>query len=267
MTKGLIADWPLRIKFVDDISALEILPRNSISLLNHVVTDIHAFASSHNMKLNPGKRKEMFINFMHDHNILVNPIIMENKEIECVSNYKLLGVYLYEDLTWNTHIDYIFKKACKRIYSLRILRRAGVASLSILKVYLTIIRPVLEYAVPVWQSITSILSDKLETIQKRALKIIFPPAETCLEALQLAGINNLADRRIIICKKHMSKIKRTNYPLHALLPKKSSETKPKKFPCVKILSSVELKRQKTFLPLNIINIINILIDLLLYNLF
>ena len=47
----------------------------------------------------------------------------------------------------------------------------------------------------------------------------------------------------------------------------SLETKPKKFPCIKILSSVELKREKTFLPLNIINIINILIDLLLYILF
>jgi hypothetical protein len=125
---------------------------------------------------------------------------MGNKEIECVSNYKLLRVYLNEDLNWNTHIDYLFKKAGKRLYSLRILRRAGVASLSILKVYLdlTIIRPVLEYAVPVWQSIPGILSDKLETIQKRALKIISPSTETYLEALQLAGIDNLADRRIII---------------------------------------------------------------------
>ena len=219
MTNGLIADWPLRIKFVDDTSALEILPRNSISLLNYVVTDIYEFASSHNMKLNPGKCKEMFINFMHDHNILVNPIIIGNKQIECVSNYKLLGVYLNEDLSWNTHIDYISKKACKRLYSLRILRRAGVASSSILKVYLTIIRPVLEYAVPVWQSISSTLSDKLETIQKRALKIIFPSTETYLEALQLAGIDDLANRRTILCKKYMTKMKGTNHPLHPLLPK------------------------------------------------
>ena len=64
------------------------------------------------MKLNPGKCKEMFINFMQDHDILVNPITMGNQEIECVSNYKLLGVYLNEDLNWNTHMDYIFKKAC-----------------------------------------------------------------------------------------------------------------------------------------------------------
>ena len=131
MTNDLIVDcMPLRIKFVDDTTALEIIPRNSISLLNHVATDVHEFSSTQNMKLNPGKCKEMFINFMHDHNILVNPIVLGNKEIECVTNYKLLGVYLNEDLDWNTHIDYIFKKACKRLYSLRILKRAGVASLN-----------------------------------------------------------------------------------------------------------------------------------------
>ena len=197
MTNDLIIDWPLRIQFVDDTTALEIIPRNSISLLNHVATDIHEFASTHNMKLNPGKCKEMSINFMHDHNILVNPIVIGNKKIECVANYKLLGVYLNEDLSWNTHMDYIFKKACKRLHSLRILKRAGVASLNILKVYLTIIRPILEYAVPVWQLISGTWSDKLEMIKKRALKIIFPSVETYLEALEVAGIDNLADRRTI----------------------------------------------------------------------
>ena len=130
---NLIIDWPLRIKFVDDTTTLEIIPRNSISLLNHVVTDIHEFASTHNMKLNPGKCKEMFIYFMHDHNILVNPIVLGNKEIECVANYKLLGVYLNEDLSWNTHIDYIFKKACKRLYSLRILKESWCCVIEYLK--------------------------------------------------------------------------------------------------------------------------------------
>jgi hypothetical protein len=107
----------------------------------------------------------------------------------------------------------------------------------------------LDYAVPVWQSIPGILSDKLETIQKRALKIIFPSAETYLETPQLAGIDNLAGRRIIICKIYMNKMKRTNHPLHALSPKSTDktvimilETKPKKFLCIKILRSVELKR-------------------------
>ena len=54
----------LRTKFVGDMLAVEILPRNSISLLNLAVTSIHNFAVTHNMKLNPGKCKEMVINFV-----------------------------------------------------------------------------------------------------------------------------------------------------------------------------------------------------------
>ena len=34
MTNDLLPDWNLHIKFVDDTTALEIIPRNSISLLS-----------------------------------------------------------------------------------------------------------------------------------------------------------------------------------------------------------------------------------------
>ena len=70
------------------------------------------------------------------------------------------------------HIDYIFKKASKHLFSLRMLRKAGVASRLILKVYLTTIRPILKYGVQVWQDIPAFLSDKLESVQKRALLVI-----------------------------------------------------------------------------------------------
>ena len=63
MTNNLLRDWHLRIKFVDDTTALEILPlRNGISLLNVAVNDIHKFSIEHNMKLNPKKCKEMLKN-------------------------------------------------------------------------------------------------------------------------------------------------------------------------------------------------------------
>ena len=45
------------IKYVDDTSVVEIIPRNSISLLNYVVSDIHNFAGTYDMKLNPAKCK------------------------------------------------------------------------------------------------------------------------------------------------------------------------------------------------------------------
>ena len=64
MTNKLLSDWRLRIKYVDDTSALEIISRNSPSLLNVVASYIHNFAIAHNMRLNTIKCKEMHINVL-----------------------------------------------------------------------------------------------------------------------------------------------------------------------------------------------------------
>ena len=45
---------------------------------------------------------------------------------------------------------------------------------ALLHFYITVIRPVLEYAVPVWHHlITKTQADNIEAIQKRAIRIIF----------------------------------------------------------------------------------------------
>ena len=76
--------------------------------------------------------------------------------VERVTNYKLLGVELSDDLKGNYHV-HIYKKTCKKLYSLSVLCRAGVEQRNILKVYLTTIRPVLEYGVPIRQAIPAYL--------------------------------------------------------------------------------------------------------------
>lgn len=113
--------------------------------------------------------------------------------MERVNTYKLLGVIISDDLKWTHHIEYISKKASKHLYSLKILRRVGVASDSILKVYLTTIRPILKYAVQAWQDIPEFLSRKLESIQKRTLGITFSSL-TYENALSFSKLSNLADR-------------------------------------------------------------------------
>ena len=100
----------------------------------------------------------------------------------------------------------LYMLQAKKLYSLRILRRAGVDRESILRVYLTTIRPIMEYAVLVWQSIPVSLSDKLESVQRRALKIIYP-AERYNNVLQRAQIASLSTRRHQLCVKYMDKIR------------------------------------------------------------
>ena len=51
----LVQSLGARIKFVDDLTVLEVLLHNSPALLNVVVDDIHAFAVNDNMRLNPRK--------------------------------------------------------------------------------------------------------------------------------------------------------------------------------------------------------------------
>ena len=58
-------------------------------------------------------------------------------------------MHVRDDLTWNTHIDYLFKKANKRLYALRILKKSGVAIDDLVKIFCPLIRSVLEYASPV----------------------------------------------------------------------------------------------------------------------
>ena len=97
MANKLLPDWQLRIKYVDDTGALEIIPRNSTSLLNVAASDIHNFAMIHNLRLNQTKCKEMHLIFLHNANCPINPIIIGGNVIECVNTYmyKILAFIVY----------------------------------------------------------------------------------------------------------------------------------------------------------------------------
>ena len=67
----------------------------------------------------------------------------------------------------------ICAKVAPQLYYLKQLRRAGLLSGDLLYFYLTVIRPVLEYGCVVWHhGLTVAQSQKLESLQKRALRII-----------------------------------------------------------------------------------------------
>lgn len=54
---------------------------------------------------------------------MLRPIVVGNAIVEHVASFKFFGVYISRDLTWFTHVDYILKKANRRLYILRALRR------------------------------------------------------------------------------------------------------------------------------------------------
>ena len=98
----------------------------------------------------PYKTKEMI---MGPPSITANLslIKMTAGHIERVNSTKLLGIHLDSNFSWQPHIEAILAKATQRLYFLKQLTRAGVprSQLRLRHFYLTVIRPILEYASPV----------------------------------------------------------------------------------------------------------------------
>ena len=87
---GVLQEIKLGVILFTVMTALEITPRNSISRLNTVVSDVYYFAVAHNMKLNPIKCKEMFISLLHNSNSVLKPIIVGDNVTEGVTSYRLV---------------------------------------------------------------------------------------------------------------------------------------------------------------------------------
>ena len=112
--------------------------------------------------------------------------------IDLVTSAKILGLNISNDLKWNSHIDFMIKKAKKRLYGLSQLKRSDLGPRELVQFFRPCIRPITEYACPVFHDgLPVYLSNELECIQKRAMRIIFPLC-SYNEALVKSGLNKLS---------------------------------------------------------------------------
>ena len=72
------------------------------------------------------------------------------------------------------------------------------------------------YASPVWAAIPLYLDELIESVQRKALKIIFGRVDYT-EALVLAGLESLSDRRVGACKRFMATARQMS-PLKNIIP-------------------------------------------------
>ena len=189
-------------KYVDDSTLFEICEMNSISLMQESVNIAAEWTKNNDMKINSEKSKEMIISYTHGNHV------------------KLLCITLSNDLTWKRHVDNIVKKAGKRMYMLYQLKRAGVNQADLVTIYISVVRPVVEYACPVWHTNLPIyLSDNIEMIQKRAVRAIFP-GMSYVDILNHINLSTLKERRDYLCKKYFINMQARSHKVNCLLPKK-----------------------------------------------
>ena len=210
-------------KYVDDVTMTEVISKNESSRMNFYLNELYQWSSSNHMTVNESKSKEMIITLSHSITI---PTMLQ---IERVEFFKLLGVIVSNDLKWNRHINFICNKANSRLHFLRQLKRAAVSNDDMFHFYISVIRPVLEYAAPAWHtSLTGALSDQIEAVQKRALRLIYGSSlfshrnyeSFCSEL----GISTLRDRREDLCKSFFMGLLDPNSCLHHLVPNRKDST-------------------------------------------
>lgn len=88
---------------------------------------------------------------------------------------KYLGVILDPKVKWSPHIKSLHDKGMKCLSGLRPLlnRQSNLSPYTKLRIYKSLVRPVITYAAPVWSSTSDTNFSKLQVVQNKALKIAY----------------------------------------------------------------------------------------------
>ena len=100
-------------------------------------------------------------------------VSMENSVIETISETKLLGIVINNELDWDSNTGFLVKKANARISLLHKLVDFSVPTDDMKNIYILYIRSHLEQSCQVWHSSLNLenITD-LERVQKNACRII-----------------------------------------------------------------------------------------------
>jgi hypothetical protein len=101
------------------------------------------------------------------------PVEFLGQPIEWVVTARYLGVTLDSRLTWRSHIVQVKKKASQRLGVLGCLlnRRSGLSIRNGILLYKQLIRPMMDYACPVWRCAARSYVEQLQALQSKLLRI------------------------------------------------------------------------------------------------
>jgi Reverse transcriptase (RNA-dependent DNA polymerase) len=240
-------------KFVDDTTVTEILDKTAISQMQQTVDELVKQSANSRMNVNGTKTKEMLIGPIAKHP--PPQLSLDGAAVDRVTTFKLLGVHVANDLKWTEHVKAISSKVASRLYFLKQLKRSGAPLSDLRCFYTTVVRPVLEYACPVWHSsLTDAQSDALESLQKRAMSIIYS-SSNYVGNITIAGIDTLQSRREKLSRKFFKRnVLDDKALLHYLLPQPRDSDLIKKFRTAKPYERLQArtdKYRKSFIPYSI----------------
>ena len=239
------------LKYVDDTTVYQVTNNPSDPSLQTAIDTAISWSKANRMNINPTKTKEMLITFAKNKpdvpNITIAPI-------ERVQTCTLLGIDLNDQLSWDNHVEKIYKKASSRLHFVSQLKRTRMSSEDMVRVFVAIVRPLVEYACQLWHAgLTESQVTMIESVQVRALNLAYPML-SYEEALVTTGLPTLQTRRKQLCESLFADAEDKDHRLHQALPPPRKTTystrNPRKYP----LPNVKTERYKdSFIPYCLFN--------------
>ncbi len=157
-------------KFADDTTAIGLISGNDETAYRDEVQHLATWCANNNLALNSQKTKELIVDHRRTKkDPTQTPIYIDGAEVECVANFKFLGVHLSEDLSWTLNTSILIKKARQRLYFLRKLREAHLSPHILLNFYHCTIESILTNGITVWHGNCIVLDQKaLQRVVKTA---------------------------------------------------------------------------------------------------
>ena len=165
--------------------------------LQEDVDSLANWITVHHLTLNVRKCKSLLISRKHSH-LSGESVTVFGQVLEKVESYKYLGVLINSTLTWSDHISRVCSKARQQL-GLLYRQFYGDSNTSTLKaLYVTQVRPHLEYTIPVWDPHLSKDIEALESVQRFASKVCTKKWRDVSyeDRLKLMNIDTLRSRRL-----------------------------------------------------------------------
>lgn len=210
----IVNEVPVKIKLYADDCVIysEISNVTDQIILNSAFYNIVKWCDLWQMSINFDKT--VFMRITHKKKPLLFNYSTASFTLSEVTNIKYLGIWITNDLSWTKHIDSVITNANRKLFFLRRALKHSNSTVRTLA-YRTIIRPVLEYGVIVWDPFTKANITKLENVQKKAVRFIFNSfgRTSITELLHRANEPSVTERNRLIRLQFLYQIIKGHYKL------------------------------------------------------
>ena len=173
------------------------------------LNNLKSFTEENLMVIN--QKKTIIMSFNFRTSLKFPPIfrIGDGPMLDIQNQARILGIIISDDLKWSAHVDFMVKRANKKLWQLRRMKLLKLDVNILLDFYCKEVRSILEFGVAVWNSgLTNRMREQIERIQKVCVNIILCDTDWNIPyevGCTLLNIEPLLYRREDLCIKFIQR--------------------------------------------------------------